>query len=60
MYKKTSKKIGRPLMDPEGAKGTRLILRLSATEKAQYESWASISGKSLSAWIRETLNKGRL
>jgi hypothetical protein len=57
MYKKLKKKIGRPPMDPKVAKGTRLILRLSAAEKAHYEAQALKHNQKLSAWIRTTLNQ---
>jgi hypothetical protein len=57
MNKNIAKKAGRPRMDRDKAKGERLILRLSAADRARYDAKAIKNGMKLSAWIRISLDR---
>ncbi len=54
---KIKKKAGRPLLDKEKPLDTKLILRISAEDKASWEAKAGKVGQKLSAWIRKTLSQ---
>jgi len=49
--------MGRPPLDPGEAKDQVFQLRLTAAEKASYESAAKRVGKPLAKWIRDLLNR---
>jgi predicted HicB family RNase H-like nuclease len=50
------KKPGRPRMAKGEAKGTIVPVRFSPEERQRIEAAAKASGKTLSAWVRSTLN----
>lgn len=49
--------MGRPPLDPGEAKNQVYQLRMTSAEREQWETAAKRAGKSLSAWIRERLNR---
>jgi predicted HicB family RNase H-like nuclease len=51
------KRMGRPPLDPGEAKNQVYQLRMTSAEREQWETAAKRAGKSLSAWIRERLNR---
>lgn len=51
------KKMGRPPLAPDEAKGSYVQLRLTAAERLEYDQAAAHTNQSLSAWIRERLSK---
>jgi len=48
---------GRPKLDPSGEESTLFLLRLTQSERAQYDRAAKRAGVKLSAWMRECLSK---
>lgn len=51
------RKPGRPARDPEGIASKLFPIRLTDTEKSEYERAAVRAGVSVSEWIRERLNR---
>jgi predicted HicB family RNase H-like nuclease len=51
------KRMGRPPLDPADAKSQVYQLRMTAAEREAWEAAAKRAGKTLSAWIRERLNR---
>jgi predicted HicB family RNase H-like nuclease len=51
------KKMGRPPLHPEQAKGEYIQLRLSPAEREEYRLAAERAGMSLSEWIRGCLSR---
>ncbi len=49
--------MGRPPLDPADAKSQVYQLRMTAAEREAWEAAAKRAGKTLSAWIRERLNR---
>jgi len=49
--------MGRPPLDPAEAKSQVYQLRMTAAERATYDAAAKRAGQSLSAWIRDRLNR---
>lgn len=49
------KKRGRPPKSPDRAKGVLLQVRLEAAERQAFDDAASLSGLTLSAWLRERM-----
>jgi len=56
MTKTKKNPVGRPKLKPEKALIDRVILRITAAERENYESKAKRKSLTLSAWIRQTLN----
>ena len=52
-----AKKMGRPTIDPRGAKGKVCQIRLSDAERAEYGRAAQKADVKLSAWIRDRLSR---
>ena len=52
-----AKKAGRPARDPTGNAAKLFPIRLTDSEKAEYQRAADRAGVSLSVWIRERLDK---
>ena len=51
------KRIGRPPLDPSEARGRVFQMRLTDDERESYEAAAKRAGQTLSAWIRDRLNR---
>jgi hypothetical protein len=51
------KRMGRPPLDPADAKSQVFQIRLTGAERGSYEAAAKRSGKTLTAWIRDRLNR---
>jgi len=52
-----AKKMGRPPLAADEAKGEYVQIRLTAAERLEYEQAAQRAEQSLSAWMRERLSK---
>jgi len=53
----SSKKIGRPTRDPSGEPSKLFPVRLTDSERQEYEQAAERAGMSVSAWMRDRLAK---
>jgi hypothetical protein len=51
------KSAGRPTRDPKGQASKILPVRLTESERGDYQRAADRAGASLSEWIRDRLNK---
>jgi hypothetical protein len=52
-----AKKLGRPTRDPSGEPSKLVPIRLTDTERINYQKAAERCGQSLSEWIRERLDR---
>lgn len=50
-------RIGRPPLDPSEARSRLFQMRLTDAERESYEAAAKGAGQTLSAWIRDRLNR---
>lgn len=49
--------MGRPPIDPDGPMGKVFQIRLSESERSDYQQAADRAGMKLAAWVRDRLTK---